>query len=113
MPKGFRFRQEQFTLSIQSANRSNDDGASSVLRRRRNSNRLPLPIFLRQRLNCCIMATYAGAKWKIEAVILAHILWATAIVLITWPGAHPNRTDWPLGAAWASSIYRFGPSGAA
>jgi hypothetical protein len=30
MPKGCRCRQEQFTLSIQSANRSNDDDACSI-----------------------------------------------------------------------------------
>ena len=30
MPKGFRFRQEQFTLSIQSANRSNDDDPCAI-----------------------------------------------------------------------------------
>ena len=30
MPRGCQCRQEQFTLSIQSANRSNDDGACSI-----------------------------------------------------------------------------------
>ena len=70
------------------------------------------------RANCAVSSYDKSSKqnpefgWGSEAAIQALSL-AKTTILITRPGAHPSRTEQPIGGVLAHNAYRLGPSGAA